>query len=318
MSALALDFKLHFEKSSPILNERLSGRRFVFNKDGKEYYPFGEWEEGAGGILEGITPLQCEAIVASTDSSCILIGETSDGSAYAVRGAVVFARGGSVESFLRIGPMIVYLSPKGVVGLQTPMSGYELKVSLSDHQIAERTIRNSVEKRIIGSLLAVPQEMIVMADGSLKHPTGALSDFTHRFSNSSSCLIGFSKSSSLVSSSSITNSLSRARAASFGLVEDGPVKTVLAKFSPDGLVFRLDIVNRRERIADVLGKVSWNDGFTVGYPESLRLAHHLSVFTRSEDAALKAYLTKQYSLKHLPTFGLRKMALGSFGSGRGR
>src|SRR5437016_11589477 len=81
MSALALDFKLHFEKSSPILNERLTGRRFVFNKDGKEYYPFGEWEEGAGGILEGITPLECEAIVASTDSSCILIGETSDGSA---------------------------------------------------------------------------------------------------------------------------------------------------------------------------------------------------------------------------------------------
>src|SRR3989442_184423 len=157
MTMLAQEFKLQFEKTSAVLDASLTGRKFVFNKDGKEYYPFGEWEEGAGGILEGLTPQECEATVASTDSSCILIGETSDGSVYAVRGAVVFARGGSVESFLRIGPMIVYLSPKGVVGLQTPMSGYEVKVSLSDHQIAERTIRNSVERKIIGSLLAVPQ-----------------------------------------------------------------------------------------------------------------------------------------------------------------
>src|SRR5690349_6627482 len=84
MSALAQEFRLHFEKSSPMLSESLSGRRFAFNRDGKEYYPFGEWEEGAGGILEGIVPLECAATVASTDSSCILIGETSDGAAYAV------------------------------------------------------------------------------------------------------------------------------------------------------------------------------------------------------------------------------------------
>ncbi len=316
MSTLAREFKLQFEKTSAVLDESLTGRKFVFNRDGKEYYPFEEWEGGAGGILEEIAPIECQATVASADSSCILIGETSDGSAYAVRGAVVFARGGSVESFLRIGPIIVYLSPKGAFGLQTPMSAYELRVSLSDHQIAERTIRNSVEKKIIGSLLSSSNEMIVIADGSLKHPMGGLSDFTHRFGNTSSCLIGFSKSSSLVFSSSMTNSVFRARGASFGIVEDGPVKTILAKFSPDGLVFRLDIVNRRERTADVLGKISWNDCFAVGYPESLRLAHHLSVFTRSEDAALKAYLTKRYSLKYLPTFGLRKMTLGSFGAAR--
>ncbi len=316
MSMLAQDFKRQFEKTSEILNERLKGRKFVFNKDGKEYYPFEEWGEGAGGVLEEIIPLECDATIASTDSSCVLIGETSDGSAFAVRGAVVFACGGSVQSYLRIGPIIVYLSPHGMLGLHTPVSSYELRIALSDHQIAERTIRNSVEKKIIGSLLLSPKETIVMADGSLKHPMGALSEFTHRFGNSSSSLVGFSKSSSLVSSSSITNSLARARTSSFGMIEDGPVRTVLAKFSPDGLVFRLDMVKRRESAAELLGKISWSDRFAVGYPESLRLAHHLSVFTRAEDAALKAYLAGRYSLKHLPTFGLRKMALGSFGAAR--
>jgi hypothetical protein len=145
---------------------------------------------------------------------------------------------------------------------------------------------------------------------------GALSNFEAKFGSASSSLVGFSKSSSLVSSSSIANALAQARSASFGTVEGGPIKTILAKFSPDGLVFRLDIISNREEPAAILGRVAWSDCFSVGYPESLRLAHHLSVFSRAEDAALKTYLARRYSLKHLPTFGLRKIALGSFGAGR--
>ena len=316
MSSLAQEFKLQFEKTSLVLDESLTGRKFIFNRDGRESYPFEEWGEGAGGIIEEIIPMESDTTVASTDSSCILLGDTSDGSAYAVRGAIVFASGGSIEGYLRIGPIFVYLSPKGVFGLHSPLSPYELRISLSDHQIAERTIRNSMERKVIGSLLISSGEKIVMADGSLKHPMGGLLGFTPRLGNPSTALIGFSKSSSLVSSSGITSSVSRARAASFGTVDDGPVKTILAKFSSEGLVFRLDILNRNEKTADVLGKLSWNDSFAVGYPESLRLAHHLSVFTRSEDAAMKAYLTKRYSLRRLPTFGLRRMTLGSFGAAR--
>ncbi len=316
MCTLAQEFKLDFEQASTILDERLAGRRFVFNRDGIEYYPFEGWAGEPSSPLEAISPLECEATIASTDSSCILIGETSDGSAYAVRGTVTFASRGAVKSYLRLGPMIVYLSPKGAIGLPAPMSTYELRVSLFDHQIAERMIRNSVEARIISSLIGSPEEMIVMADGSLKHPMGALSNFGPKFGSPSSTLVGFSKSSSLILSSSIANALVQARSASFGTVEGGPVKTVLAKFSPDGLVFRLDIVSSREGPAEVLGKVAWSDCFSVGYPESLRLAHHLSVFSRVEDAALKTYLARRYALRHLPIFGLRKIALGSFGAAR--
>jgi len=84
----------------------------------------------------------------------------------------------------------------------------------------------------------------------------------------------------------------------------------VAKFSNDGLVFRLDVARPVGQLERILGLVLYNDGFSVGYPESLRVAHHLSVFSRSEDIALKAYLSKRYCLRHLPAFGVRRMTLG--------
>ncbi len=59
-----------------------------------------------------------------------------------------------------------------------------------------------------------------------------------------------------------------------------------------------------------LGCMLSNDSYNAGYPESLRVAHHLSVFSRCEDMALKAYISNRYSLKQLRSFGLRRIALG--------
>jgi hypothetical protein len=90
------------------------------------------------------------------------------------------------------------------------------------------------------------------------------------------------------------------------------VSTVLAKFSPDGLVFRLDVSGTEEPVERVLGRILWNDAFSAGYPESLKVAHHLSVFSRADGQALKAFVTKKFRLRQLPTFTLRTIALGSF------
>ena len=98
-------------------------------------------------------------------------------------------------------------------------------------------------------------------------------------------------------------------------VDSGPVSTVLAKFAQDGLVFRLDLARSDEDPEDTLGRILWNDAFSSGYPESLKLAHHLSIFSRAEDQGLKALVTKRFRLKQLPTFSLRRIALGSFKGG---
>jgi hypothetical protein len=93
------------------------------------------------------------------------------------------------------------------------------------------------------------------------------------------------------------------------------VKTVLAKFTPDGLVFRLDVAQSPEPVQQTLGRILWNDAFASGYPDSLKVAHHLSVFSKAEDQALKAYVTRRFRLRQLPTFSLRRIVLGSFKGG---
>jgi hypothetical protein len=314
LQALAKEFKLDFERTSELLNESILGRRIIFNGYRKELYPFTEWDDESVGEVEPIIPIPEEIRVASTDSSCILIGETSDGALYAVRAAVSFASSGSVQSFFRIGPIIVYLSATGAYGLPGILSKYELRLSLIDQTIAERIIRNTVERKMIDSLLGSSERMIVMVDGSLKHPASAFD--THSIPrNSETSLIGFSKSSTLIPMSKASGMVSRAKGPAFYEIEDGTIKTVLAKFACDGLVFRLDL-QRNNEIGKLLGEIIWNDAFTVGYPESLRVAHHLSVFSRAEDTALKAYVAKRYRLKQLPTFNLRRITLGSFSSAR--
>jgi len=98
-------------------------------------------------------------------------------------------------------------------------------------------------------------------------------------------------------------------------MDDGDVNTVLAKFSSNGLVFRLDIANTDEPPGVVLGRILWNDSFSAGYPESLKVAHHLSVFTKADDQALKAFVTGRFRVRRLSTVMLRSVALGCFRGG---
>jgi hypothetical protein len=316
MSSLVREFRRDFNTNSDVLKEQLSGREFLLNKDGKELYPFAIPENGWKGEVQRLKPLQEQMQVASVDSSCIWMGETSDGALYAVRAGVGFSLGGSLRSFCRLGPFIVYLSEKASYDLLENLGLYELRICLSDHSIAERIIRNSVERRIVSSLLHSGGRKIVMADGSLKHPAGIMREALGRMDYKEASLVGFSKSSSLVFGAGPATAISKISAASFVVLDDGVIKTALAKFQGDGLVFRIDMIGSPFGLISTLGRILWNDTFSAGYPESLRVAHHLSVFSKSEDSALKAYLSKSYSLRYLPSFDLRRVALGGFRRGR--
>ncbi len=309
LQSLAREFKERFEVSSGFIHEKLAGKEFIFNHDGKDTYPFAGWSEASDGEPLPIVPEREQATIASTDSSCILLGESFEGAVYAVRAAVTFSCAGLVRGYFRVGPTIVYLSAKGTYGLPCDLEPFELRVALTDHQIAERIIRNTVERKIISTLVGSPQISIVMADGSLKHPFD-LYPVQFAQPDADACLVGFSKSSSLVASSRLTGTVSKVMGPAYCASHEGPIQTVVAKFSNDGLVFRLDVARPMAQLQRVLGLILYNDGFSVGYPESLRVAHHLSVFSRSEDTALKAYLSKRYFLKHLPAFGIRRMTLG--------
>lgn len=304
------EFRDSFLGHSLEAEKYLSGKQVIFAKHGKELYPYCAWEDDATTVPGCIISIEEGRQVASVDSSCIILGETNCGSIYAVRAGVGISFLGAIRRYIRIGPLILYLSEDGMIGLRGEFNRIELSNMLSDHLIAERTIRNFVERKLIESLLNSNESLIVIADGSLKHPLSNLSSLSSKLNNNK-CLIGFSKSSSLVISERLGFSISSAKLPVYCTIDDGPVKTVLAKFSPNGLIFRVDIASKDEPVDRVLGLILCNDSFTLGYPESLKIAHHLSTFTSSEDAALKAYVKRRYKLRQIPAFDLRRAALGT-------
>ena len=244
----------------------------------------------------------------------MLVGETAQGALYAARTAVGLSFGGALRRFFRLGPILVYATGSGLSGLTRSLPPSEMDLLLSDHAVAERYIRNTVERRVIEALSASEGETIVMADGSLKHPMGVLSGHLRTPAESPKTLVGFSKSSNLILSEGLVSALSGALGPSYYTLNRGRVSTVLAKFTPDGLVFRLDLAGA-EAPETTLGRILWNDAFASGYPDSLKVAHHLSIFSKAEDQALKAFVTKRFRVRQLHTFPLRKIALGSFRGG---
>ncbi len=312
LDSVAEEFRQGFAELTNNAEQSLAGSEFIFSRYGKELYPYFTGRTDATEVPGCIISIKKGRLVASVDSTCVLIGETSGGALYAARVGAGITLTGSLRKFFRLGPIIVYISSEGVSGLRTDLSSLERRALLFDHSMAERVIRNTVERKVIRNLLSSEKGMIVMADGSLKHPLGSsASDFSWKTSPGT-CLVGFSKSSSLIFSESATRAVSKAETPAYYVLDDGPVKTVLAKFSPDGLVFRLDLAQSSEPVKTVLGRILGNDAFSAGYPESLKVAHHLSVFTRAEIEAVKAWVTRRFRLRGLPTFDLRRIALGAF------
>lgn len=318
-SDLLVDLVAEFREDAAELTRTaeadLSGKHFVFSRYGKELYPYFTWASDVSDVPGCITPLKEGRLLASVDSTCVLVGETANGALYAGRVGVGFSSSGSLRRFIRLGPVLVYLSGHGASGMRSTFSSVELGAMLSEPAVAERVIRNTLESRVVSSLMDAEQQLVVMVDGSLKHPLGLFSLLVAEKNNTESCLVGFSKSSNMILSERATSAVSKTRGASYFMVRDGPVKTVLAKFTNDGLVFRLDLAHLAESAEATLGRILGNDRFTAGYPESLRIAHHISVFTRAELSALKACVTRKFGLRELPTFNLRRIALGAFNGG---
>lgn len=314
LESIAREFREGFAELAEYADKELSGRNFVFSRYGKELYPYFE-ETDATTVPGCIIPVKEGRPIASVDSTCVLVGECSEGALYAARTAVGISFEGSLRKFVRLGPILVYASASGLSGLGSRLSPPEVATLLFDHTLAERVIRNTIERRVVEALLTSEESLVVMLDGSLKHPFGQFSGSLPSGVRGENSLVGFSKSSNLLLSEGTVGSLTKADGPVYQTVDSGPVKTVLAKFSAGGLVFRLDLVEDVEPAATTLGRILWNDAFAAGYPESLKLAHHLSVFSKAEDQALKAFVTRRFRLRRLTTFTLRTIALGSFGGG---
>ncbi len=314
--------KLFHNVASRIL--KLSSKRVIFSTDNSNMKPIGGWPSNEEIEIKEFSTVSQPTVLAALDSSCIHVADVEDGSIYAARVASVFFYDQKPQNHVRIGPIIFYLNEQNLMDEEYADERLS-RLVLIDDSLAKSMIRVRLERAFAMELANNLSGGIIMIDGSLRS-----SIFDVEFSNlldilklakkNDNRVIGISKSSR----HRILNKLS-GRLHSIGkapIYSDihqliSPIfkgiegRVLLVKFTNDGLVFRVDVSRFDDEFDDALSKVRYNDCFFRGYPESLRLAHHLSVFTGSEDTSIKSYLLKNLGVIELPAEDPRKIALGS-------
>jgi hypothetical protein len=73
---------------------------------------------------------------------------------------------------------------------------------------------------------------------------------------------------------------------------------------------RLNGVDDTIKNLDLIGRLLGNDSIANGYPESLRLAHHISTFTSAEVSCLKGHILSTYDVVELASEDIRRTLLG--------
>lgn len=83
----------------------------------------------------------------------------------------------------------------------------------------------------------------------------------------------------------------------------------MVRLDSGGPVLRADVIGGSN--SECLGKLISNDAISNGYPETLRLAHHISTFTATEITCLRSHVLNIYDVTELAADDIRRTLLGS-------
>lgn len=255
--------------------------------------------------------------MAALDSSVAYVAESEDGSIYVAKAALVLSnpKGRKVHV---IGPFIICLGEDTVREFTQNFSGeIPPMVLLMDRQMAMRGIRVLLERHIASVAAGLLKDGLLLLDGSLRLSLFEPKDIGLDSLLEEATTVAMSKASRI----KLIN-----RIASVLLRNDGPcfveitgfMKTIVrpslgrsfvVKLESTGLPFRVDLPSHADP-RETFSSLRSSDIIIHGYPESLRIAHLLSVFTAAEIAALKGIIASQAG-EVLATEDLRKVVLGS-------
>jgi len=271
-------------------------------------------------ILE---PIRIKKNIYAIDSSSVKLGETDDGGIYAAKcGIVVLSNNTSLHHY-KVGPTIFYITRNTV--REANLDTYLSNIILSDHESAKRLIRVRTERSIQYELAKANHDSIILLDGSLN--ASVLESSPHDIKNivewcgvNKNLLMAIAKETNVGFDEHIIYCLKECRSPAYVDLEGyinkiigNPFgRTTLVKFgdyySP---ILRADIVDPDEEINLALGSMLDNDCSGLGYPESLRLAHHISKFTSTEIECLRGHLLCKYKLQNIQKDDNRTKLLGS-------
>ena len=283
-----------------------------------------------------IKPLRSlETTVIGVDASCIKLGETFSGLITALRGAIVWRRGGSCR-YLRIGPLIFHITDQNKTEIYNALRSFCLGLpgrqeapSLPYMPVKMANIFEHWMRELACSLF---RDAIVLFDGSLTIGPGEavapLKAILELARSNSSVVIAISKDSRLrFMGKRLVDMLNGMPGPYLLELGDRPLvsascikflgRIYVARLSPLGCTFRLDVdacVPREVGIEAVRALVA-GDTLHQGYPEVLRLAHIMCTFTAPEVMAMQLMLSRAYGLRIVQRPDLRKLLFGPFGSG---
>ncbi len=306
----------------------LRGRRAVYCSGGRSRQPTSSLSGKNLGEPNFFRNDIASTLVVGIDSSSLPICDLEDGCIIAVRASVVFSSNGEPMTYLRLGPYPYHVTSKFLMSKLGICKESIASSIAQDKVVSQSLLRKTFERSILTALLSYLNNSIILVDGT----------FGYGFSNperleekrllalarqKNNSILGFTKVSRIRDIWDAASSLFSIKGAPFYIkppkvdTKHSPdTEIILVKFRDDGFVFRLDIPNDTE--INVLEKLSANDHFDRGYPDSLRLAHHFCVFTRHDETCLKGRLGNDLALVEVPSDDQRQAILGwMWSAGRG-
>jgi hypothetical protein len=309
------------------LQNVLNGKKVVFSCYEKNHVPLGGWgircDPDCDKTIKPIRPVNESALVAAVDSSSIKLAETEDGSLYAVKSGIAFAINGMAIMHFKIGPILAYLNKETI---KTSELDHRLaQLVLFDGESARSLIRLRVERAIQIKLSDHFTKSIIVVDGALKsspleNKKESIRTVAENCSVRRNVLLGISKSTSFKLLVKVSTPLTHTKEAAYmdiqmiikSLSRTTIGNNLLVKLGNNNSpILRADIICPEGNTDNSIGRLLTNDSMAGGYPETLRLAHHVSTFSNSEIACLRGHLLSNYDVTELPSEDIRKTLLGS-------
>ncbi|MEM4392433.1 MAG: DNA double-strand break repair nuclease NurA [Candidatus Nitrosocaldus sp.] len=327
----------------PSRMDMLNGKQVLFTND-RVLKPLGGWDVTLAYRdipVHRLERVDVPAYVVAVDSSCILIGDTIDGSIYSAKSSIALSCNGKPLTHALIGPLLFYIQHE-----------YGDEIGGMGMEDVKRMIRVRLERLIQHELASSLRGIILLVDGSLRHSIHEYLYTIHKIEDicrvNNNILVGLSKSTRLRYLDGMISLLSREGYPCYAdvtaLVEkvchgkkrdskdhgsccDGDdghdcsssstdarrrgsmskVYSLLARLTANGLVFRVDLLDDPQRS---LGILMANDAFHNGYPESLRIAHHTSVFTHTDLLCIKGFMKSRFNIREVDGDDIRRILLG--------
>ena len=305
----------------------IENKKLVFVDD-EEGIPIQNWgihsEKYSNLKINQIYPIEEEKLVFGIDSSCVKVAEVEDGGLYAVKGSVCISFKGKPTAHLKIGPLMFYINEEILQNLRFDRNVFKLILFNDDY--AKKFLRINIERYIQFWISKLITGSIILIDGSLKSSIfeNHIYDISKIIENSvinGNSVIGISKSSKIKILKYLSYPLIRSTIPSYvdinliirSLISKTYGDHLLVKLSSNEYsnILRADIVSYNNDIDTTLGTLLYNELINFGYPSTLSLSHHVSVFSNTELASIKSFIKSNYSIREITHENARASVLGT-------